>query len=305
MVNIKPAGLFIGLLVLLSSPSYSARFSVLPGDDLIGNPAKIIITKKGDTFSSLAREYELSVHELKEANPSITKLQASQKILLPTEFILPEAKYRNGIVVDMPELRLYFFRPDGKTVDTYPVAMGRAGWRTPLMQTTVVSKKARPSWHVPPRIHDYMYEMHGIDLPAIVPPGPRNPLGPYALYLGESGYLIHGNNQAKSIGTYASSGCIRMYNKDITELYAQVSLKTPVYVINLPYKAGWKQNALFFKAQQIVDHPVSNKTTANPHAIIAEVTRTRPTPINLDKVNAITTQPTGMIEQINQGIAIH
>lgn len=302
MLDIKRASVFIGWLILMSQPAWSATFSLTPGDDVVGEN-QIITAKQGDNFASLAKHYGLSLHEIKEANPGIKKLHEGQKVLLSTQFILPAAKYRYqpGIVVNMSELRLYFFRPDGKTVDTYPVAMGRPGWRTPVMKTSVVSKEAQPTWHVPNSIHDYMYAVHGIDLPDNIPPGPRNPLGPYALHIGNAGYLIHGNNQVQSIGTYASSGCIRMYNEDITELFSRVPVNTVVYIVNHQHKAGWKGDKLFFKAQQAVslNKPDTDLNLITPEEVIAEATLNRPVQVDWKKVNRIVDDETGVPQQIN------
>jgi L,D-transpeptidase ErfK/SrfK len=291
---------FAGLLFLIHPPVYSATFSLTPGDDVIGE-LQTVTAEQGDTFASLAMEFGLSLDEIKEANPNIKQLRANQEVLLPTQFILPPSKYRDGIVVNMPELRLYFFSHDGRTVDTYPVAMGRPGWRTPVMKTTVTQKETQPIWHVPPDIHDYMLRTHAIDLPDVVPPGPRNPLGPFALHIGNQGYLIHGNNQVSSIGTYASSGCIRMYNEDVTALFPEVPEGAMVYVTNHPYKAGWKGNQLLFKSQ----HPINIKDEATElghntiNEVIAEATAHHSTQLNWDKINRVAKARDGVPEQVN------
>jgi L,D-transpeptidase ErfK/SrfK len=291
---------FAGLLFLTSQVAYSATFSLAPGEEVVGE-TQTIIAVKNDSFASLANKYGLSLHEIKEANPHIKIIHPNQTIVLPTQFILPPAKFRGGIVINTPELRLYFFRPDGRTLDTYPVAMGRPGWRTPLMKTSVLEKEKDPTWDVPESIHNYMYTAHGINLPDRVPPGPRNPLGNYALNIG-SGYLIHGNNQPATIGTYASSGCIRMHNKDIAELFPRVPLGTAVYITNHSYKAGWKGDKLFFSAQHPIDlneNSDNDLDNISPEEIINEAIVGQSVNINQNKVNLIIKQQTGVPKQIN------
>lgn len=118
----------------------------------------------------------MSYHEMLEANPNIKNadavLGAGRKVLIPGQFILPP--FRNGIVVNLAELRLYYFTPDGKYVMTFPVAMGRDEWRTPTVATTVVSKEKDPVWIVPASIRNAMFENEGKLLPDRVYPGPES-----------------------------------------------------------------------------------------------------------------------------------
>lgn len=238
------------LLILCPILGFSAIYPLpASGNDIIGH----VFTAKaqiGDTLGSIGLRYGMSLHEMMEANPGISmnnKLRAGQKITIPAEFILPP--FRSGIVVNMAELRMYYFPPGGKYVMTFPVAMGRDQWRTPTIATKVVSKEQDPVWRVPDSIREWTFENKGELLPEEVPPGPDNPLGPYALHLAANGYLIHGNNSATSIGKFVSSGCIRMNNADITTLFNIVKIGTPVYIIHYPYKAGWYNGDLYLEAQ--------------------------------------------------------
>lgn len=237
-------------LFILSLPTAAATYNMpKPGNDIVGH-VYTVKAESGDTLAKIGLRYGMSLHEMLEANPDInmgTTLRAGRKVIIPGQFILPP--YRDGIVVNMAELRLYYFTADGKYVMTFPVAMGRDQWRTPTVTTKVIQKVADPVWHVPESVRAYTLEHSGELLPEKVLPGPDNPLGPYALYLGKSGYLIHGNNSPTSIGKFVSSGCIRMNNQDISTLYQLVNVGTPVRIIHTPYKLGWYNGKLYLESQ--------------------------------------------------------
>lgn len=275
--------IIIFLCILAPFVAFSAIYPLpAPGNDIIGH-VFTVKAKTGDTMSSLGLRYGMSLHEMTEANPGTdinTKLRAGKKVVIPAQFILPS--FRAGIVINMAELRLYYFPPTGKYVLTYPVAMGRDEWRTPTIATKVVSKEKDPVWRVPESIRAYTLETKGEILPEEVPPGPENPLGHYALHLGAPGYLIHGNNAPASIGKFVSSGCIRMKNKDVETLFDIVPIGTPVYIIHYPYKAGWFNGQLFVEAQVPVELQ-ENGNDLNQTSIQEVITAVlRITPGNVD-----------------------
>jgi lipoprotein-anchoring transpeptidase ErfK/SrfK len=128
------------------------------------------------------------------------------------------------IVVNTSQRRLYLVVSEGRAV-SYPVGVGRAGkqWSG---TSYIASKHLRPAWSPPEEIkHDRP------SLPAVIPSGsPRNPMGAAALVLAHGQYAIHGTNAPGSIGGFVSYGCIRMFNKDILDLYARVGVGTRVVV---------------------------------------------------------------------------
>lgn len=246
--------LFTVLVALgFSAPSLAADRYRMPkaGDDMVGSSYKIDI-KKGDTVTSIRHGHGVSYDELLMANPHIDfdHLRAGQRVLIPKRFILPP--FRRGIVVNIPELRMYYFTPDGKYVYTFPVGLGRSQWRTPVASTKVIRKKADPTWTPPDSIRKYTREKTGRELPQVVPAGPNNPLGKYALYLGISGYMIHGTNALNTVGTFISSGCVRLGAEDIALLFEQVEVNTPVRFIYYPIKAGWSDNKLYLESHPAV-----------------------------------------------------
>ena len=148
--------------------------------------------------------------------------------------------------------RLYYFAPESNQVHIFPVGIGRVGRDTPEMETSISQKRPNPTWTPPASIRkDYLAK--GIELPAVVPAGPENPLGEYALRLahGAGDYLIHGTNKDFGIGLRVSSGCIRMEPKDIEWLFPQVKLGEKVTVINEPIKVALEPDrSVFLEAHE-------------------------------------------------------
>ena len=155
-------------------------------------------------------------------------------MILPTHYILPQAPHR-GIVVNLPEKRLYVYR--SHRVYTFPIGIGRAGWTTPVGQLRIISKQKNPAWYVPKAVRATQAEL-GNPLPAVVPAGPNNPLGDYALRLSKSNYLIHGTHDPSGVGKRSSAGCLRMYPEDIKRLYHMIPINTPVTIIKQPLKTA-------------------------------------------------------------------
>ncbi len=224
-------------------------YTITPGSDIVGK-TQTYTTKKGDTFADIARKYDLGVWELQEANPKVNSnkaLPVGTQLLIPTEFILPTGVAHEGIVLNLAELRLYYFPPNTNTVTTFPVGIGRQGWKTPIGQTSIVQKRENPVW-IPPDSIRAEAEANGHELPEYVPAGPHNPLGLFALNLGWSGYRMHGTNAPSSIGTRASHGCIRLYPEDIDALFHAVDVGTKVNVVHEPFKVGIKDGQLYLEA---------------------------------------------------------
>lgn len=232
-------------IVFLFAVSFSAvaaasPFTLTPGDSVVGAVGKAEANAE-ETLLDLGRREKLGYVELALANPDLDMWLPDDgaAVVLPHQFVLPVAELR-GVVLNLPEYRLYVYRrlADGVEVITYPASIGRQDWATPLGQTEVVAKAKDPSWYPPASIRAEHLE-NGDPLPAVVPPGPDNPLGSHALRLGLPGYLIHGTNKPAGVGMRVTHGCLRLFPEDIAALYAQVSVGTPVHILNQPIKAGW------------------------------------------------------------------
>lgn len=222
-----------------SSLPASAIEYTLPSDGgrLIGQNQRYTVQEGDRTLQTIARRFDTAAMLILEANDSIApQPKPGTQVTIPLQLLLPDTP-REGIVVNLAELRLYYFPPEGHTVQVYPLGIGQQGLETPEMVTRVGQKIPNPTWTPPAGIRQRSLAK-GVTLPAVVPAGPNNPLGRFALRLayGNGEYLIHGTNAQNSVGLRVSSGCMRMFADDIKALFAQVRVGTPVRVINQPVK---------------------------------------------------------------------
>jgi L,D-transpeptidase ErfK/SrfK len=216
--------------------------------DIIGKVERII-GKPGDTLASIGVEYDIGHVEMIEANPEIDPeypLDSPREIIIPNEYILPPG-VRTGIVINVAELRLYYYHNDAPLVTSLPIGIGRKDWGTPIGETKIIEKIKFPKWHPTENIRNDAKEK-GIFLPKVVDVGPDNPLGKYAMRLAWTEYLIHGTNRIEGVGRRSSAGCIRMFPEDIEHLFSLVKINTPVRIINEPVKIGWADGAVFIEA---------------------------------------------------------
>lgn len=262
--------------------------------DVIGRPA-VIRLEKGETLPDIARHFSLGINTLAAANPAVDVWVpgAGDRIVLPLSFILPEAD-REGIVINLAAMRLFSFRKKGnlQAVATYPVGVGTAERPTPKGLMSITRKKFQPTWYVPASIAADHREK-GDPLPAMVPPGPLNPLGEHALYLSESGYLIHGTNKPASIGLRASNGCIRLYPEDIKQLFDTTPVKTPVRIMNQPYLIGRRNGMIYLEAHT----PFEESSTAElkkVYAKLKKIEKNTGLTLDWDKVEKVLAETRGI-----------
>ncbi len=239
--------------------SYARVFSIpADGSTLIGDDSSVT-TVYEDTLPELAQRYSLGYYEIIRANPGVDVWipGADKHLTLPGRRILPPGP-REGIVVNLPEHRLYYYpKPrigEEPVVITYPVSIGKMDWRTPLGETRIVSKVRNPPWYPPESVRKE-HEERGDPLPKVVPPGPDNPLGSFAMRLGvgSGSYLIHGTNNPVAVGMAVTHGCIRMYPEDIAALFPLVPVGTKVRLINEPVKVAWVSGELLIEVHPPVD----------------------------------------------------
>ncbi|MFM5520152.1 L,D-transpeptidase family protein [Aeromonas jandaei] len=237
---IKPL-LFL-LLALMSALPVQARSYPLPaaGNRLIGELEDYFI-QQDEYLELVGKHTQIGFLALLEANPGVDPYlpKPGTRLTLPTQMLLPDVP-REGIVINLPELRLYYFPKGKQEVIVLPIGIGDIGRETPEMTTTIIEKTPDPSWVPGPMVRKSWLEQQGITLPALVPPGPDNPLGKFAMRLGygKRDYLIHGTNKDFGVGLRVSAGCIRLRPDDIEALFKMVPIGTPVRVINQPVKVA-------------------------------------------------------------------
>jgi L,D-transpeptidase ErfK/SrfK len=259
-MRLVPNVALAGLLLLAAGVRAHAALYPLPtdGSAVVGSDNNVT-TVYEDTLPDIAHKYSLGYYEIIRANPGVDVWLpgAGKQLTLPGRRILPPGP-RDGIVVNLPEHRLYYYpkpKPGEKPiVITFPVSIGKMDWRTPLGATQVIAKIKHPAWYPPESIRKE-HEKNGDPIPRVVPAGPDNPLGDYALRLaaGNGEYMIHGTNNPTAVGMAVTHGCIRMYPEDVAAIFALVPVGTKVRLINEPVKVAWVNGELYLEAHPPVD----------------------------------------------------
>jgi L,D-transpeptidase ErfK/SrfK len=227
------------LAALLISQSVQAVSYPLPpeGSRLVGSPQAITVPDHNTLpLEAFAAKYGQGLSNMLEANPGVDPFlpKPGTRLVIPQQLILPDT-VREGIVVNVAEMRLYYYPPGSNTVEVLPIGIGQAGRETPRDWVTAVERKQEgPTWSPTPNTRR-AYAAEGKTLPAFVPAGPDNPMGLYAIYIGRL-YAIHGTNSNFGIGLRVSQGCIRLRNNDIKYLFNNVPVGTRVQLIDRPVK---------------------------------------------------------------------
>ena len=233
----------------LKGGAYTYRFP--PKGVFFDDTAKTVIgavqkhiVKKRETFLDIARSYDLGFNELEDLYPKQDPWipPEGMQVVIPSQWILPEAQ-TEGIVINVAELRLYYFMRKIGMVKTFPIGIGDEGWYTPLGIFRVQEKRVHPVWYIP----ESLQEKYGAKT---MPPGPDNPLGDYYIGLSRSGYGIHGTNIAWSVGRLVTHGCIRLYPEDIRELFTMVKPEMSVEIVYEPVKFGILSGRIFVEVHK-------------------------------------------------------
>jgi len=251
--------LFILLLsvITLTPKNLAAAMYQLPvnGDNMVGQIQHTKV-KKGDTMVELARRLDIGYEEIVTANPHLDPwlIKVDSQLIIPSQYILPPQPWE-GVIVNIAEMRLYYFPPrlnnERGIVITFPVSIGKALSPTPEGSFKIIDKIQNPVWTVPKTVLEE-HKNNGNPIDAIIPAGPDNPLGDYAIVLDNPGYLIHGTNKPYSIGRKVSHGCLRLYPEDIEQLSNRIARGTAVRIINEPIKTGRLNNIVYIKHQNFV-----------------------------------------------------
>lgn len=293
-------GILLGYLFM--QPASAAEYD-LPqsGNAMIGD-LTYTATYSGDSLLRIGQRNNIGMNAMVNANAGLgdtNALPSGVFVKIPSQFLLPPLP-RRGIVINLPEMRMYYFLEDNTHVLTFPVGIGRIGKTIPIEDTKIVKKVVNPTWVPTDPIRQWNKEQ-GVELPATMGPGPDNPLGPYAIYLGIPTYLIHSTIFPESIGKRASFGCIRMHETDIKQFFPLVEPGTPVTIVDMPNKIGWNNRTLYLEL-----HPPLEESQSLPensyNGVVESVERALPqdktTLIDWQMVSYLTEQRDGMPHEI-------
>jgi L,D-transpeptidase ErfK/SrfK len=254
-MRIRTLSILLPVLLLTAGSAFATTYDLPENGDAVvmeyADPVAFTRAEQDETLLDIALRYRLGQMEIVRLNKKVDRwhVKKGEIVRLANRRILPDTPHE-GITLNLSEYRMYYYPPGGKQVMSFAHGIGRQDWKTPLGKTTVVKKVKDPSWHPPESIRREHAAM-GDPLPEVVPPGPHNPLGAYALYLNLPGdYRIHGTDIDKifGIGMQITHGCVRMYPEDIEALYKNAPNGTSVYIVKQPIKVGWLDNTLYIEA---------------------------------------------------------
>jgi L,D-transpeptidase ErfK/SrfK len=268
--------LLVGYGSTLIMNAQAATFALPEPDNTIVGRVRVVTDVGKNTLFDIARHYDLGHQEIVSANPGVSLwvVNKNQKIVVPTEFILPPKPW-TGVVINVPQRRLYYFpKPrigEKPLVMTFPLSIFRPGWPTPLGRTSIIAKYKDPSWFVPKSIQEEHRKNGEPDFPTYFPPGPDNPMGMLAMQTGFREIFIHGTNEPWGVGMRTSHGCFHLYPEDAAQLFPILPVGTPVRIINDPYVVGRRYGRLYMAAfEPLTDYP---STTGPLSTAVAAVVR--------------------------------
>ena len=242
------APLIISVILFFASPSLAEVYSYSQDKSVIGF-TRAHIVRKNESLIEIARKFDLGFNEITEANPNLDPFVpgTGSNIIVPTSWILPDAESYDGIIINLSEMRLYYFfnQKGSKLIRTFPIGIGSQGNNTPEGTFSIVEKIVNPSWHVPESIRKEHPELKRVE-----PPGPENPLGTHALRLSLGSILIHGTHRPYGVGRKVSHGCIRLYPEDIPKLFQLVPVKTKVTIVRQPLKVGIVDDQIYIEVHK-------------------------------------------------------
>jgi len=289
----------------LPTPHAMHRFVLTDPNASVVGAVQIVIASHEDTLPDIARRFDVGYEEIVRANPGVDPWLpgAGRRIVVPTRFVLPSGPHE-GVVVNLPALRLFYFpRPakgEPQIVYTHPIGIGKVGWKTPEGVTKIISRTKNPVWRPSAAVRKEHAD-NDDPIPAVVPPGPDNPLGKYKFTLGWPSYLIHGTNKPYGVGLRSSHGCIRLYPEDIEYLFNNVPVGTPVRVVNQPFLFGWHDGQLLLQAYTVLEddprHWAKADRTTLSHSMapaLQQLLKAQSIAVNWDAVAALTRQPRGL-----------
>ena len=289
----------------LPLPVATHKFALNDDKDDVFGSVQLTTVGKEDTLPDIARRFNVGYEEIVRANPGVDPWipGVGRKVVVPTQFILPNAPHE-GVVINLAALRIYYF-PKHKSgepqlVYTHPIGVGKVGWQTPEGVTKIIAREENPTWRPSAGVRKE-HAANDDPVPAVVPPGPDNPLGKYKFTLGWPSYLIHGTNKPYGVGLRSSHGCIRLYPEDIEKFYQAVPIGTPVRVVNQPFLFGWHAGHLYLQAYTVFEDDSRNWSKAQKTLLLKSMSprlekllKSAGTKIDWDAVTQIAHAPRGI-----------
>ena len=294
----------------LPEPVPTHLFEIDDTTDIVGVVQKTRASKE-DTLTDIARRFNVGYEEIVRANPGVDPwLPGDREIVIPSQFILPNAP-RQGIVINAAAMRLFYYpkvkKGEQQVVHTYPIGIGKVGWKTPEGATTIVRRTKDPVWRPTASILAE-HKKNDDPLPAVVPAGPDNPLGRFAFYLGWPTYMIHGTNKPAGVGLRSSHGCIRLYPEDILQLFELAPIGTSVRVVNQPFVFGWHSGALHIQAFDVLEDDPRDWKKAQAKLLnkalaerIQQELKARKEKIDWEAVSRLSHEPRGIPVSVSGG----
>jgi L,D-transpeptidase ErfK/SrfK len=205
-----------------------------------------------ETLLDVARNAGLGFNEVRDANRGVDEWIPPEglQVAVPTHWIPPRSSYR-GVVINIPELRLYLFPETSKpgeevTVHTWAIGVGTETTPSPVGPFRITAKDKNPTWYVP----DSIYRKMEPPKRRVVKPGPDNPLGEYRLRLSRGLYSIHGTDTPWAVGRLTTHGCIRLYPEDIGVFYGMVDIGTRGQLLYQPIKLGESDGEIYVEVHE-------------------------------------------------------
>jgi L,D-transpeptidase ErfK/SrfK len=297
---------------VLPEPTATHKFEIDATTDIVGVVQKTVASKE-DTLTDIARRFNVGYEEIVRANPKVDPWLPGEgrEIVIPSQFILPNAP-REGIVINAAAMRLFYYpkvkKGETQVVHTYPIGIGKVGWKTPEGTTKILRRTKDPTWRPTPSIIKEHREERGEELERVVGPGPDNPLGRFAFYLGWPSYMIHGTNKPAGVGLRSSHGCIRLYPEDIAQLFELAPVGTQVRVVNQPFLFGWHEGALHIQAFDVLEDDPRDWKKAQAKLLnkamaerIQQELKARQEKIDWEAVSKLSHEPLGIPVSVSGG----
>lgn len=285
------------LFLLLLFPSISIADMIIGGET-------VYHVVKGDSIELISAKLGVDKKNIIKDNKIDTKkfLKIGQELKINTRKIIPKT-IDDGIIINIPDRMLYFFK-NGNFEQAFPVGLGMPSWRgitrwrTPEGKFIVTGKRKNPTWHVPESMQ-WKMEMEGKPVKTVVPPGPDNPLGRYAIDTSIPRVVIHETIWPTSVYQFRSHGCIRVLPKDMENLFKEVEINTTGEIIYKPVKiAVSDEGNIFLEVHRDIYGKIKDLKAETKRLIDQKSVSTK---VDWKKVEIVLAEKSGIAEDITKG----